>query len=85
MSTAAGSSFNLMKASAKRRRTKKQIEEEKKQEEAREPEIAEKMARNEQMEAEVNQMKNKVQRVDAIDNAVVQLKASGFLIMTGED
>lgn len=32
VSTSQGSSFNLMKASAKRRRSKKQIEEEKKQE-----------------------------------------------------
>ena len=34
VSTSQGSSFNLMKASAKRRRSKKQIEEEKRQEEA---------------------------------------------------
>ena len=45
VSTSQGSSFNLMKASAKRRRSKKQIEEEKKQEELKQQEIQDKMAR----------------------------------------
>ena len=44
VSTNQGSSFNLMKASAKRRRSKKQIEEEAKQEELRKAEIDKKLA-----------------------------------------
>ena len=39
VSTVQGSSYNLMKVSAKRRRSKKQIEEEKKQEEVHQAEI----------------------------------------------
>ena len=44
VSTNQGSSFNLMKASAKRRRSKKQIEEEKKQEELHKREVDQKLA-----------------------------------------
>ena len=46
-----------MKASSKRRRSKKQIEEEKKQEERQQAEIAEKIARYEEMEQKVSQLK----------------------------
>ena len=44
VSTNNGVSYNLLKATAKRRRTKKQIEEEKKQEELRQKQIEEKLA-----------------------------------------
>ena len=49
VSTTNGSSFNLLKASAKRRRSKKQIEEEKRQEELKQAEIERKLAHLEQL------------------------------------
>ena len=49
VSTTNGSSFNLMKASAKRRRSKKQIEEEKKQEELKKAEIDRKLTEHANM------------------------------------
>ena len=85
VSTSQGSSYNLMKASAKRRRSKKQIQEEALQEEMQQQEIRRKIARIEEMEAQYAVIKEKADRVDAIDNAVVALKASGLLKQTGED
>jgi hypothetical protein len=85
VSTSQGSSYNLMKASAKRRRSKKQIQEEALQEETQQQEIRRKIARIEEMEAQYAVIKQKADRVDAIDGAVVALKASGLLKQTGED
>ena len=57
VSTSQGSSFNLMKASAKRRRSKKQIEEEKKQEALRQAEIEQKLADYDRMKSRLNEVK----------------------------
>ena len=56
VSTNQGSSFNLMKASAKRRRSKKQIEEEKKQEELHKLDVERKMAEFDSMQQRMNSM-----------------------------
>ena len=50
VSTTQGSSYNMMKASSKRRRPRAQIEEEKRTEEARKAEIEEKLERMDQLE-----------------------------------
>jgi len=51
VSTSQGSSFNLLKASAKRRRSKKLIEEEKLQEELKQAQIQEKLEKYDKMNA----------------------------------
>ena len=57
VSTSQGSSYNLMKASAKRRRSKKQIEEEKKQEELRKADVENKLQQYEEMEQQLGRLK----------------------------
>ena len=79
VSTQQGSSYNLMKASAKRRRSKKQIEKEQLEEERRNALIDEKIARFDEMEAAVLSMQDKCQRIDNVDHAVLQLNRGGFI------
>ena len=79
MSTQQGSSFNLMKASAKRRRSKKQIEKEKQDEEARIRDINAKLANYEQMEQEVALLQQDQSRVNNVSEAVEKLKSYGFV------
>lgn len=79
MSTQQGSSFNLMKASAKRRRSKKQIEKEKQDEEARVRDINAKLANYEQMEQEVALLQQDQSRVNNVSEAVEKLKSYGFV------
>ena len=79
MSTQQGSSFNLMKASAKRRRSKKQIEKEKQDEEARARDINAKLANYEQMEQEVALLQQDKSRVNYVSEAVEKLKSYGFV------
>ena len=56
VSTSQGSSFNLMKATAKRRRSKKQIEQEKIQEELQKREVVQKLKEYDQMKERLNSM-----------------------------
>ena len=79
MSTQQGSSFNLMKASAKRRRSKKQIEKEKQDEEAWVRGINAKLANYEQMEQEVALLQQDQSRVNNVSEAVEKLKSYGFV------
>ena len=79
MSTQQGSSFNLMKASAKRRRSKKQIEKEKRDEKARVRDINAKLANYEQMEQEVALLQQDQSRVNNVSEAVEKLKSYGFV------
>ena len=79
MSTQQGSSFNLMKASAKRRRSKKQIEKEKQDEEARVRDINTRLANYEQMEQEVALLQQDQSRVNNVSEAVEKLKSYGFV------
>jgi hypothetical protein len=79
VSTQQGSSFNLMKASAKRRRSKKQIEKEKQDEEARVRDINAKLANYEQMEQEVALLQQDQSRVNNVSEAVEKLKSYGFV------
>ena len=79
MSTQQGSSFNLMKASSKRRRSKKQIEKEKQDEEARVRDINAKLANYEQMEQEVALLQQDQSRVNNVSEAVEKLKSYGFV------
>ena len=79
VSTQQGSSYNLMKSSAKRRRSKKQIEKEKLEEERRNALIDEKIARFDEFQAAIEQMKEKCMRIDNVDNAVLQLNRGGFI------
>ena len=85
VSTSNGQSYNLMTSSAKRRRSKKQIEEEKKQEERQQAEIARKIARFDEMEAQVNEMKEKVEKVDMAGDALLNLKKAGLVKQTGDN
>ena len=63
VSTNQGSSFNLMKASAKRRRSKKQIEEEKKQEELRQAEVDAKLQQFDDMQQQLGQLRHPAHRI----------------------
>ena len=74
-----------MKSSAKRRRSKKQIEKEKEEEERRQADIALKLAHFDQMQAAVEEMQDKCQRIDNVDHAVQQLSRSGLIKQMGHE
>ena len=79
VSTSQGSSFNLMKASAKRRRSKKQIEEEKLQEELHQREVERKMQAFDEMQQKMNSLQGDVGQVKEAQDFLAQLKENGLL------
>jgi len=84
VSTQQGSSFNLMKASAKRRRSKRQIEEEKKEEERLQGEIAEKLAKYEEMQKDRDDYDEMRKNYNAAKSMVDNLQASGLIQPSGD-
>jgi len=79
VSTSQGSSFNLMKASAKRRRSKKQIEEEKKQEELRKAEVERMCQEHADMKAKLDVLKDNADDLENAGKFIGQLRDAGLV------
>ena len=75
VSTNQGASYNLLKASSKRRRTKAQIEEEKREEQVRQADINSKMQRFSDMEQRFQQMEEELQDWQNCKDRVIEAEA----------
>ena len=81
VSTSQGSSFNLLKASAKRRRSKKLIEEEKLQEELKQAQIQEKLEKYDKMNALMPQAIEAGEKLATYNAMIDQLKQNGLMYL----